>query len=76
MVEKAAAGAVQEDLASIKYLAPRNYEAQNRAVTTDDYVVKILSDYPQLDSVRCWGGEENDPPQYGKVYLSIKPVKG
>jgi len=76
LVEKAAAGAAQEDLASIKYLAPRNYEAQNRAVTTDDYVVKVLSDYPQLDSVRCWGGEENDPPQYGKVYLSIKPVKG
>jgi hypothetical protein len=76
LVEKAAAGAPQEDLNSIKYLAPRNYEAQNRAVTTDDYVVKVLSDYPQLDAVRCWGGEENDPPEYGKVYLSIKPVKG
>jgi len=76
LVEKAAAGAPQEDLSSIKYLAPRNYEAQNRAVTTDDYVVKVLSDYPQLDAVRCWGGEENDPPEYGKVYLSIKPVKG
>jgi len=76
LVEKAAAGAPQEDLTSIKYLAPRNYEAQNRAVTTDDYVVKVLSDYPQLDAVRCWGGEENDPPDYGKVYLAIKPVKG
>lgn len=76
LVSKAAGGSGQEDLDSIKYLAPRNYEAQNRAVTTDDYVVKVLSDYPQLDAVRCWGGEENDPPTYGKVYLAIKPVKG
>jgi len=76
LVSKASSGAEQEDLDSIKYLAPRNYEAQNRAVTTDDYVVKLLSDYPQLDAVRCWGGEENDPPTYGKVYLAIKPVKG
>jgi len=76
LVSKATGGAGQEDLDSIKYLAPRNYEAQNRAVTTDDYVVKVLSDYPQLDAVRCWGGEENDPPTYGKVYLAIKPVKG
>jgi len=76
LVEKAAAGSALEDLNSIKFLAPRNYEAQNRAVTTDDYVVKLLSDYPQLDAVRCWGGEENDPPYYGKVFLSVKPTKG
>jgi hypothetical protein len=76
LLEKAAGGAPQEDLTSIKYLAPRNYEAQNRAVTTDDYVVKVLSDYPQIDAVRCWGGEDNIPPDYGKVYLAIKPVEG
>jgi hypothetical protein len=75
-LSQAAAGADRESLDSIKYLAPRNYESQNRAVTTDDYVVKILADYPQVDAVHCWGGEDNIPPNYGKVYVSIKPKQG
>ena len=75
-IAQAAAGADRESLASIKYLAPRNYESQNRAVTTDDYVVKLLADYPQVDAVHCWGGEDHVPPNYGKVYVSIKPKLG
>ena len=71
-----AGGASRESIDSIKYLAPRNYEAQNRAVTTDDYKTRIMTDYPQVDAVACWGGEENDPPNYGKVYVSIKPKSG
>jgi len=75
-IAQAAAGEDRETLESIKYLAPRNYESQNRAVTTDDYVVKVLADYPQVDAVHCWGGEDHVPPNYGKVYVSIKPKQG
>ena len=75
-IRQSSAGADREDIDSIKFLAPRNYEAQNRAVTTEDYVVKLLAEYPQLDAVHCWGGEDHVPPDYGKVYVSIKPKQG
>ncbi len=58
----------------IKFVAPQFYEAQNRAVNKHDYETLILKDYPQVEFVRVWGGEENDPPVYGKVYMSLKPI--
>lgn len=73
---KAAGGSEAESIASIKFLAPRNYEAQGRAVTKRDYETLILKNYPDLDSVRVWGGEENDPPAYGKVFVALKPNEG
>jgi hypothetical protein len=75
-VIRAYAGANRESVDSIKFLAPRNYESQNRAVTTDDYKVRVITDFPQTDAVTCWGGEDNVPPDYGKVYVSIKPKTG
>lgn len=72
----AAGGGPRESIDSIKFLAPRNFESQNRAVTAEDYVVKLKSAYKQLDAVHAWGGEENTPPDYGKVYISIKPKSG
>jgi len=67
-------GSDAETLESIKYYAPRNYQAQERAVTPEDYRVLIARQYAeQAESVFVWGGEDNDPPIYGKVFVSIKP---
>jgi len=70
-------GEDSEDTESIRFYAPRNYQAQDRAVTTDDYKAILGREYAQrADSFFIWGGEENDPPQYGKVFISIKPRVG
>lgn len=75
-IEAANGGSEIESLESIKKLAPLNYQAQNRAVTAQDYETLILKDIPQVESVKVWGGEDNDPPQYGFVFISLKPVEG
>lgn len=72
----AAGGADQETEDSIKNLAPLSYQAQNRMITKTDYETIIKKDYPSIDSIRVWGGEENNPKQYGKVFVSIKPLDG
>jgi hypothetical protein len=72
-VSRATGGASPEDINSIKFNAPRMYAAQNRAVTPDDYKAIILSQFPEAASVAVWGGEDNDPPVYGKTYICIKP---
>jgi hypothetical protein len=72
-VSRATGGASPEDINSIKYNAPRMYAAQNRAVTPDDYKAIILSQFPEAASVAVWGGEDNDPPIYGKTFICIKP---
>ena len=72
-VSRATGGAASEDIDSIKFNAPRMYAAQNRAVTPDDYKTIILSQFPEAASVAVWGGEDNDPPVYGKTYICIKP---
>ena len=66
-------GSEPEDIESIRYYAPRNYQAQERTVTAEDYKTILARDYKTADSILVWGGEENDPPQYGKVFVSIKP---
>ena len=65
-----------EDISSIKYLAPRIYSSQYRAVTANDYTGIIPFVYPNVESVTAYGGEELDPPEYGKVFISIKPKNG
>jgi hypothetical protein len=70
---KAAAGGDRENIDSIKFNAPLSYVAQNRVVTPDDYKAAIINNYPNIETVAVWGGEENDPPDYGKAYISIKP---
>ncbi len=69
-------GAEVEDVSSIKYFAPRLYSAQYRAVTPRDYEAIISTIFPQTESVAVIGGEELDPPQFGKVQISIKPKNG
>jgi hypothetical protein len=75
VVARAAAGggSSPEGIESIKYNAPRLYAAQNRAVTTEDYKSLIYKNYPEADSIVVWGGEDNDPPVYGKTFICIKP---
>ena len=72
----AANGADRETSDSIKYLAPLQYASQNRIVTKNDYELFIKKEYPNVDSVSVWGGEEEIPPVYGKVFISIKPIGG
>ena len=65
-----------ENINSIKYMAPRMYSAQYRAVTPRDYEAIISQIYPATESVAVVGGEEMDPPQFGTVRISIKPKNG
>ena len=76
VVAAAGGGADRESTDSIKYYAPLAYQAQERAVTTNDYEYILLRDYPDVESALIWGGEDNDPPQYGKVFISLKPIAG
>ena len=65
-----------ESIDTIKYLAPRVYASQYRAVTANDYTSLIPFLYPNVDSVSAYGGEELDPPEYGKVFITVKPKNG
>ena len=70
-------GDVIEKVDSIKKFAPRIYASQNRALTANDYETLIPAKiYPETESISVFGGEELIPPQYGKVFISIKPRTG
>jgi hypothetical protein len=71
---KSAGGSDIENIESIRYNAPLAYIAQNRAVTADDFQVLVKQLYGSIDSISVWGGELNDPPQFGKAFISIKPT--
>ena len=71
-----AGGAVAADIDEIKFNAPKNFDAQNRCVTIHDYVALVKRDYGGAQAVVAWGGEDADPPVYGKVYVAIKPTSG
>lgn len=75
-VSRSSGGAQAESNDSIRFNAPRVFTSQNRAVTIEDYKVLLPRQYANVESVSVWGGEENDPPVYGKVYLCVKPVTG
>ena len=70
-------GETIESVDSIKKFAPRIYASQNRAVSANDYETLIPAKiYPETESISVFGGEELIPPQYGKVFISIKPRTG
>jgi hypothetical protein len=74
-LDTAAAGGVDaETTESIRFNAPLTFISQNRAVTADDYAAIIKKEFSNIDSISTWGGEDNDPPDYGKVYIAIKPL--
>ena len=73
----ASGGESIEGVESIKKFAPRIYASQNRALTANDYETLIPAKiYPETESISVFGGEELVPPQYGKVFISIKPRFG
>ena len=73
---QSAGGAGIESIDSIKKYGPQVYASQNRAVTAADYEALIPKIYAEAESVSAYGGEELNPPQYGKVFISIKPTNG
>ena len=75
-LSSASGGSLRDTVQKIKFNAPRSFQAQNRAVTLNDYIRILQRDYTAAESVVAWGGEDNDPPVYGKVYLAVKPAGG
>jgi len=73
-VTTAYGGAENESIESIKFKASKFYSSQNRLVTLNDYKAKVTEFYPNADAIAIWGGEDNDPPEYGKIFLTIKPI--
>jgi len=67
----AAGGNVYETTESIKYNAPRHFTSQERAITTEDYETLLKINFPEINTVTAYGGEDLDPPQFGKVYVSV-----
>lgn len=67
-------GADKETLESIRFNAPLTFISQNRAVTADDYGAIIKKNFSNIDSIATWGGEDQDPPDFGRVYVAIKPL--
>ena len=62
-----------EDVNSIRSYAPQNYSAQNRAVTANDFRALIPKLYPEIETLSVYGGEDLDPPVFGKVFIALKP---
>lgn len=67
----AAGGSVYETVESIKYNAPRHFTSQERAITTEDYETLLKLNFPEINTVTAYGGEDLNPPQFGKVYVSV-----
>jgi len=70
----AVGGAAIESINSVKHNAPKLYQAQKRATTKDDYKAILLGEREDIESIAVYGGEDADPPVYGKVYIAIKPT--
>ena len=75
-ISQASSGQAKESITSIKYTAPKAYSAQSRAVAKEDYISIIQGNDIGLtfDSVSVWGGEDNDPPAFGRVFIALKPT--
>ena len=75
-VLSSAGGVAQETTESVRYNAPLTFITQNRAVTADDYRAIIGKSFSNIESISTWGGEDNDVPDFGSVFISVKPVNG
>lgn len=76
MVEDSTDGVENETLEDLRHAIPYHYRRQNRLVTVDDFKNIVLSEYKNVSSVNVWGGEDNIPKAYGKVYVCVKPLYG
>ena len=72
-VSAAAGGAVRESVDDIKFGAVAQFTTQNRLITTKDYESYIKKNYPSVDSLSVWGGEDEIPKSFGKIFVSLKP---
>lgn len=72
-VSAAAGGSERESVDSIKFGSAAQFSTQNRLITFKDYESYIKKNYPAVDSLTVWGGEDETPPAYGKVYIALKP---
>lgn len=72
----ASGGDTQESVTKIRFSAPKAYVSNNRGVTKEDLIALINKNYPYFEAVNVWGGEENEPPIYGKVFVAAKPTLG
>ena len=70
-VSTATNGAVAEDLNSIKFNAPRAFTTQERAITAEDYQNLLKANFPEINTVTAYGGEDATPPQYGRIFVSV-----
>jgi len=77
-ISPASGGSLAETLDSIKFRAPRHYQTQERAVTTEDFRNILFEKYPEIRAIHVYGGETLNPPQYGKVIIvvDLKNVTG
>lgn len=73
-VAAATGGAETESVSKIKFTAPKMFAAQDRAVTAGDYGAVVRNIYPAISDIIVFGGEEQDPPAYGKVFIAVKPT--
>ena len=73
LLEAAAGGSDRETVEEIKTSSPLQFTTQNRLVTIKDYESYIKKNYPSIDSLSVWGGEDEVPAVYGKVLISLKP---
>lgn len=72
-VSPASGGADRETLEQIKHNSIQQFNSQDRIITYKDYESHIIRNYPVVESISVWGGEDNEPPVYGRVFISIKP---
>lgn len=76
LVSQSSGGSSEESIDRIKFLAPKFFQAGGRSVTVNDYTAAVFREYPNADSILVYGGETAVPPQYGKVFIAIKPKSG
>ena len=71
LLEESIGGLEKESLNSIKYYAPRHFQIQERAITPSDYEIILKTKFPEINTISVYGGEEVDPPRFGKVFIAI-----
>jgi hypothetical protein len=75
-INSSGGGSSRQNTDDIRFLASKNYSAQGRTVTAEDFKTMITKEFPEVESLSVWGGESNVPPIYGKVFISAKPRNG
>ncbi len=75
-INQSSGGTAQETNESVRFNAPLAFATQNRAVTSDDYATIIKNGFANIQAISTWGGEDNDPVDFGSAYISIKPLTG